>query len=310
MRINDQLAATGVILISNQQKALLFGLAAVACWSTVATAFKLTLAEIDTYQLVFYSNLTAVAGLLAIVLIRGQGSMLISSARQYWRLTIIAGLMNPVIYYLVLFRAYDLLPAQVAMSINYTWAIVLTAMSILFLKQKILAADWIAAVVCYGGVVIIATQGEFLSFSQAEPLGLALALLSTVIWAGYWTLNVRDKRDPVTGLCLNFMVALPVTLTVCLVFSDVRIPAAGLLGSIYIGLVEMAVAFVLWSAALKLTSNTARVSNLIFLAPFVSLLIINRVLGEAIYPTTLVGLVLIVAGLLFQQAMHQRQTNA
>ena len=192
------------------------------------------------------------------------------------------------------------------MSINYTWAIVLSLMAIVFLGQKILAADIGAAVICYGGVFVIATQGDITSFGDVSLAGIGLALLSTVIWAGYWTLNVADKRDSLNGLCLNFMLALPLSLLVCLLFSDLNVTMKGVGGAIYVGLVEMAIAFLLWSRALKLTTNAARVSNLIFLAPFVSLVIINQLLGEPLFITTFIGLVLIISGLLYQQAMHRR----
>ena len=225
-------------------------------------------------------------------------------------MTIIAGLMNPILYYLVLFEAYDMLPAQVAMSINYTWAIVLGIMTIVFLGQKIIAADFIAAIICYGGVLVIATQGDLSSFSAVNLTGVGLALFSTVIWAGYWTINIADKREPIQGLCLNFLIALPISFALCILFSDFDISVKGLMGGAYIGLIEMALAFLLWSKALKLTSNASRVSNLIFLSPFVSLVIIHQVLGESVYATTLIGLVFIIGGLLFQQLMHQRDSSS
>ena len=292
--------------ITNEKKALLFGLGAVVCWSTVATAFKLTLAELDVFQLVFFSTLTASLTLTGAVAATSGLPALINDLKEHWRITLAAGLMNPMLYYVILFQAYDLLPAQVAMSINYTWAIVLSLMAIVFLGQKILAADIGAAVICYGGVFVIATQGDITSFGDVSLAGIGLALLSTVIWAGYWTLNVADKRDSLNGLCLNFMLALPLSLLVCLLFSDLNVTMKGVGGAIYVGLVEMAIAFLLWSRALKLTTNAARVSNLIFLAPFVSLVIINQLLGEPLFITTFVGLVLIISGLLYQQAMHRR----
>jgi drug/metabolite transporter (DMT)-like permease len=272
----------------------------------VATAFKLALAEVDTYQLVFYANLTAVIVLIAAVTWAGKLNELSTVFRAHWRLTIISGLLNPVIYYLVLFKAYELLPAQVALSINYSWAIVLSLMAIVFLKQKMIKADLVAAFICYGGVFVIATQGEFTSFASVSIFGVVLALISTVIWASYWTLNIADRRDPVTGLCLNFVIALPVSAIVCLVFSGFYISIRGAAGVVYIGLVEMGIAFLFWSTALRLTSNASRVSNLIFLSPFVSLVIINKVLDEPILPTTLIGLALIIGGLLLQQGMHNR----
>jgi len=58
---------------------------------------------------------------------------------------------------------------------------------------------------------------------------------------------------------------------------------------------------VLWLKALKFSENTARVANLIFLSPFLSLLFIRLLVGEEILLSTLAGLVLIVAGLILQQ---------
>lgn len=292
--------------VNQERKALLFGLAAVACWSTVATAFKVALQHNDVYQLVFYATLVSTLFLLGVVLIQGHLVELVQAFRQHWLMACLGGLLNPLIYYVVLFKAYDLLPAQVAMSINYSWAIVLSLMAILFLGQRMLIADILAAVICYGGVVIIATQGDLTSFAGADLAGVGLALLSTVIWASYWTLNIRDVREPVLGLCMNFLVALPATAVVCALFSSFLINTDAFLASAYVGLMEMGVAFVLWSTALRTATNASRISNLIFLSPFVSLVIINQVLGEAILPTTLYGLVLIIGGLGLQQYAHGR----
>ncbi|MEK9872086.1 MAG: EamA family transporter, partial [Gammaproteobacteria bacterium] len=134
------------------------------------------------------------------------------------------------------------------------------------------------------------------------------ALLSTVIWAGYWTLNVADKRNSLNGLCLNFLLALPLSLLACLLFSDLAVTMKGVGGAIYIGLVEMAIAFLLWSRALKLTTNAARVSNLIFLAPFVSLVIINQLLGEPLFITTSNATRPLIPAQHSQHAMHPRLT--
>ena len=291
--------------MNSEQRALLYGLASVACWSTVATAFKLSLSYIDVWQLMFYATLSAALTLLLVASLRHGFSALAASFRQHWRLTIILGLLNPVIYYIILFKAYDLLPAQVAQSINYTWSLVLTLMAVFFLNQKLKIADLVAAGVCYGGVFLIATQGNVDSFVGVNVMGIALALLSTVIWAGYWILNMRDQRASGLGLCLNFTLAVPVTFFLCIYFSDLRVPLPGLAGAVYVGLIEMAIGFLFWSAALRLAKNASRINNLIFLSPFVSLIIIQQVLGEAIFPTTIAGLVMIIFGLILQQYVHR-----
>ena len=288
-------------------RALAYGLVSVACWSTVATAFKLALRDLDPWQLVFLATATASLTLLAVVLVQGRGRELLEGAAKHWRFTMLAGLLNPVLYYLVLFKAYELLPAQVALAINYTWSIVMTLMAMLILRQPVRSYDLATAAFCYLGVILIATQGDLHGLSGANLLGVSLALLSTLIWASYWIANIRDPRDPVIGLCLNFLAALPMTLLLCLVFST--LPTSGLAAAIYVGLMEMAIAFLFWSAALRLTNNASRVSNLIFLSPFISLAIINRVLGESIHLATLVGLAVIIAALLWQQYMGQKQSR-
>jgi len=122
------------------------------------------------------------------------------------------GLINPCLYYLLLFGAYDRLPAQEAMAINYTWALTLTYLAVPMLGHRLRLTDGIAGLVCYSGVFVIATRGEVLSFQLSDGAGVALALLSTLAWALYWIFNTRDTREPVAGLLLNFLFAWPLLL--------------------------------------------------------------------------------------------------
>jgi len=52
---------------------------------------------------------------------------------------------------------------------------------------------------------------------------------------------------------------------------------------------------------MRLTESTARIANLIFIAPIVSLMIISVILKEPILSSTLWGMVLILGGLMVQQ---------
>ena len=74
----------------------------------------------------------------------------------------------------------------------------------------------------------------------------------------------------------------------------------GLAGAAYVGAFEMGFTFVLWLTAMKLTPSTARIANLIFLSPLLSLALIHFIIGEAILPSTLIGLGLILSGLALQ----------
>lgn len=282
--------------MTSESKAIGFGLAAVLCWSTVATAFKIALNHQSVVQLLFTATLTSTVFLAGLLLYQGRLGLAVGGLRSNWRIASLCGALNPLLYYVVLLSAYDLLPAQVAQPINYTWAIVLAFMAVPFLGQKLSKADFIALFICYSGVLVISigAGGE----NQAATLkGVLLALLSTVIWAAYWILNSRDQRAPTVALFQNFLCALPVAAILAWPWN--LNPSAALAG-VYIGIFEMGLAFVFWLQAMKATSNTSRISNLIFLSPFISLILIYFILGEAIHPNTYIGLIFILGGIYLQ----------
>jgi drug/metabolite transporter (DMT)-like permease len=296
--------------MDGDKRALLLGLAAVFLWSTVATAFKISLRYLDVYQLLLIATTVSALTLLSVVLYRRQGHLLFAYLRQTPGYFIAVALLNPCAFYLVVFTAYDLLPAQQAQAINYTWAITLALMAVPLLGQKLQARDMAAALVGYSGVLVIATRGDILSLQFESGRGVALALLSTVVWAYYWIISTRNQRDAAVSLCLNFSLAVPLCVLLVWLLSDPFWPdRRGIFGAVYAGLFEMGITFLLWSAALKSASRVALISNLIFLAPFLSLVFIHFVLGEDIHPATLLGLCLIVPAALFQQMQPKTAAN-
>ncbi len=288
--------------MNGQRKALFLGLGAVLLWSTIASAFKLSLRHFSPTELLLYSSFFAIILLGGILAYQGKLYQAFQCSRQEYLLSIILGILNPFLYYLVLLKAYDLLPAQQAQPINYTWAITLSLLAVPLLKQKIGWPQWLALLISYFGVVLISTEGHPFSLHFTSPLGVALALCSTVIWALYWIFSTRDSRDPVSGLFLNTLCSLPFIFAYYLLTTPFHMPPlSGLLGAAYIGFIEMGICFVLWLMAMKLTNNTARLSNLIFLSPFLSLLFIHFLIGEHILVSTFGGLLLIILGLCCQQ---------
>lgn len=291
--------------MTRQGKAYACALAAVALWSTAASAFKLSLRHLAPPELLLYACLASCLALAGVLAARGRLGLLRGS-RQEWLGAARLGFLNPFLYYLVLFRAYDLLPAQEAQPLNYTWAVALSLLAAPLLGQKLRAADLLALLVSYAGVAVISTRGDLTGMRFASPLGVGLALGSTVVWALYWILNTRDARDPAAGLLQNFLCGTAYVLAANLVLG-LRVPDwRGLAGAAYVGVFEMGLTFALWLAALKLTESTARVANLIFLSPLVSLLLIRVLVGEAILPSTYWGLGLILLGQAVQRLAPSR----
>ena len=288
--------------MQNQTKAYLYAAAAVACWSTVATAFKLSLRHVGADVLVFYSSLFSAAVLLCINLATGRMRQLRQWNGRDLRASLCLGFLNPFLYYLVLFRAYDLLPAQEALTLNFAWPIVLALFSVLLLRQTISLRAVGALAISFSGVAVIATRGDLLALDLANPQGVALALGSTLIWALYWIYGVKDDRDPATRLLVNFVFGCGFSGAYLWLAGTLETPEVrGLAGAAYIGIFEMGIAFVAWLRALKLSRTTAQVGQIIYLTPFLSLLLISLIVGEPIYPSTVAGLALIVGGIILQR---------
>ncbi|MBL6897893.1 MAG: DMT family transporter [Luminiphilus sp.] len=289
-------------MMPNEHRAFKLGLSAVMLWSTVATAFSISLRYLTPLQLVALASAVGWCFLSLRLLQPARWQALRATAMRDRLFGLAMGWLNPALYYLVLFAAYDRLPAQEAMAINYSWGITLALIAAPLLGQKLSLYSLLTCGISYFGIVVIATRGEPEALNFAQPEGVALALLSTLIWSLYWVINARKEIDPEVQLFLNFTGALPL-LSALLWYQGAAAPLSwqGWAGGLYVGLFEMGLAFVLWMGAMQATRSTIRISSLIFLSPPVSLLFIWLIAGEALRPYTFVGLLLILLGLWLQR---------
>jgi len=290
----------------HNSSAYLFAGLAIAFWSTVSTAFKLSLRYQSPTQLLLGASFFSLLIMFTVILLQKKTGRLLEGNRKDLVRSALLGLLNPFLYYTVLLEAYDRLPAQEAQALNYIWAVMLVLLAIPILKQKPRFRDISGVLISFCGAVVIALRGDFTQLRFQEPVGVGLALGSTLIWALFWLYNVRDRRDEVIKLFWIFVFGFMYVLIYALAMGEFALPSGyALLGNVYVGVFEMGIAFIFWQLALQKAVSTARVTNLIFLTPFVSLLIINRVLGETITLSTLAGLVLIIGGILWQQTSRK-----
>jgi drug/metabolite transporter (DMT)-like permease len=279
----------------NERRAVGCALLAVALWSTVATGFKLGLQVLAPLQLLLLGTAVSTAVFWAAAARGGRYRLSAAALRR----AALFGLVNPFAYYLVLFQAYDRLPAQIAQPLNYTWAITLAIAAVPLLRQRLARRTLVGIFVSYAGVVLLLTQGRFDGLPRLDWLGVALALGSTVLWAGYWLMGTRSAADPLGLMAWSFLWA---TIAVALACGlgpgwPALTPRTVLIGG-WIGLLEMGFTYLLWQHALRSTGNAARIGQLIFLSPFASFVLIDTVLGERVHASSVIGLAVIVAGLL------------
>lgn len=286
----------------DQAKAYVYAGTAIFFWSTVASAFKIALRTLSYMELVMLASLTSMLFFLAVLLVKGKLMKLFTFTGKQYLVSATLGFLNPFLYYIILFKAYSLLPAQVAQPLNMVWPIVLVFLSIPLLKQRIQRKSFVALGVCFAGVYLISTQGDFSSLGASDPLGLLLAVGSSIIWSLFWIYNVKDERDEEIKLFLSFSFATIYIVITNLILGNFRawsLPSLG--AAAYIGIFEMGITFLFWLTAMKLSRTTDLISTLVYLAPFLSLIFIHYLVGEQIYSTTVIGLIMIVGGILIQK---------
>lgn len=294
--------------MKQQTQAYILALTAVLFWSTIATAFKITLRHINIELLLLYATLTSVVIVTVILLYRSKFISSFRINRSQILHSAVLGFLNPFLYYLVLLKAYDLLKAQEAGTLNYIWPLVMTLLSIPILKQKISWKGIVAIFISFAGLVTISTQGNVLALEFSDPFGVALAVGSAFIWGFYWIYNVKDNRETLQKLLMNFIFGLIyILIYIGIRGIDLIPPKNGLIGSVYIGFFELGITFIIWLNALSKSETTAKISQLIYLSPFISLFFIQFIAGEKIIFATIVGLILIITGILLQQYFEQNR---
>jgi len=151
--------------MKNQKQAYIYAGIAVVLWSTVATSMKIALQSYSFMQLLFWSSATALLTLGVMMAVRKKFANLTKLPAKAVLKSAFYGAINPFLYYIILFKAYELLPAQEAQALNYTWPIMLSLLAVPLLNQKIGFKNVVAIGISFIGVLIIATGGNLINLS-------------------------------------------------------------------------------------------------------------------------------------------------
>ncbi len=291
-------------------RAYLYAALAIFLWGTIPTAFKIALSELSIVTMLGITTLVSTGVLFVIVVASGKLRLMLQMTGRDIMWSALLGLINPVGYYLMLLAAYNRLPGQVAQPINMIWPIILVFFSIPLLHQRIPGRSFIALFISLAGVYIIASQGALFHPGRSDTAGVMLALVSGVLWALYFVLNMRDRRDEAVKLFTSFIfgtVYMAVIMALSGSFSE-TVSLKGAAASVYCGIFEMGITFWLWLRALQLAETTDKVSNLVYFAPFISLILLHFIIDEPVYYTTPLGLLFIVGSVLYQNRRRKSST--
>lgn len=288
--------------MKSSTRSVLLGGVAVLSWATVATAFKIALAHMSVFEMLFVACASSLAIFTIWMTVTRSWGEIKTLTPALWARFALLGLVAPTAYYLVLFTAYDYLPAQIAQPLNYTWPILLAVLLAIFGHKPIPVSKYLGMVVSLAGVVFISIGGKGVT-GELSMTGVLLAFGSAFLWALYWIINdsLKDKVSEVASLFLTFLFGM-IYLSIGTIFNPISsLEPAAIWSGIYIGAFEMGIPFICFGMAIRTTDNPALINQMCYLSPFLSLFLIAIVLGEPIMTTTYIGLCLIVGGLVYNE---------
>ncbi len=283
---------------ANQRLSYLYVLIAAVLWGSSFAVIKLLLGELDSLQIVFFQNVFACIGLaIGATLLKQPLHQQNHSARTYLRLAGL-GLMGTFLYDFLLFESLRLLPAQAASTINYLWPIMVVVFAVLILKETLTPRKIGGLLIAFFGVAIVITGGRLTAITVGSVPGVLFDLAAAVTYGLFSVLDSRETHHKFVSTAWYFFFGSIYGLIAVLLWSHLpQLNLNQLFGLGYLGIFTSGLGYVCWLLALR-HGDTAKVSTMIFLTPFFSLVFTALLLHEVILLSSVIGLAVIVAGVL------------
>ena len=278
---------------------LLAGMA-ILLWGSSASVSSLMISSLSTISVVFFGSLTAALFLFLLCLCTGRLKLFRSLSLLELAHLALLGLLGMLAVNLFYYNGLSHLKAQQAFIINYLWPILIVLFSCLLLGARMTAQKGLALALSFFGVVMVATEGHFTGLGQISMAGVLFCVADAVCYALFSVLNVKVTCDKFVAMTVYYsastLAALPLLLTSGPV-PALSLPQMG--GLLWIGVFVNGLGYTTWAMAMDI-GDTAKLSNLAYLTPFVSLVYIFLLLHEPISWASFAGLFFIVSGVLVQ----------
>lgn len=282
------------------KKAYLFAGTSILLWSTIATISKILLNTLSSLQVLCISSLFALVFLFAVNLFTGNFKRCAGYKARDLLIMPLIGLPGVFLYNLCLYGGTARMLASQAFIVNYLWPIMSVVFACILLKEKLTPKKCVAIVLSFLGVVIV-TGGDLLSGFRADTLiGAAFCATGAVCYGIFTALNQKYHYDKCFSMMLTYGATFLLTLLLCALRRELFLPSPiQLLGLGWNGTFVMATATTSWALALE-SGKTAKISNLAYITPFLSLVWTRIFLKEEISAFSLLGLAVIILGIFIQ----------
>ena len=282
------------------KKPYLYAFTAIAFWSTTATVSKLLLHSFTTIQMLAGCSAVAAVFLFAVNLFAGKLMVLKTYRLRDYLITAGVGLLGTFFYNMFLVFGIDKMLASQAMIVNYLWPMMAVLAGCILLKEKMTVRKAVAVGMSFLGVVLVTSNGQLSGFTGGNLLGAFFCVLAAISYGLFVVLNKRLSYEASVSMMLYYVVSAVIAVACMLVSGNLpELGGVQSLGLLWIGLGDYAIAYVSWALAMK-AGQTAKIANLAYITPFLSLVVAHFVLGDPITLWSIGGLAVIVAGIFLQ----------
>ena len=268
-------------------------------WSTTATVTKLLLVNLNSMQILLISSFFASIFLLIVNAIKGNLKELKKIKLKDYLHIFCIGLLGTFLYNLFLYLGINNMQASQAFIINYLWPIMTVIFACILLKEKMTSRKMIAIVLSFIGVIIVTSNGN-LCIESSSLIGALFCILAAISYGLFSILNKLKNYNKYLSMMLYYFSSFIISLIYTLISKEWYIPQTNqLFGLLWIGLFTSAIAFTSWALALE-KGDTAKISNLAYVTPFLSLIWTGIILKEQIRIYSVIGLLIIILGIFIQ----------
>ncbi len=278
----------------------IFVLLASLLWGSTAAVGKLLLVNLNNLQVLFFTTLFAFFSLFAIVLLQRKKAIIKTYTKKDYFTFAYMGLLGVFLYAFFFYGALQILSAQEAFIVNYLWPIMVVVFAVLILKEQITSRKILGIICSFLGVAIVIAKGNFFVLQFGNVLGILSAIAGAVVYGLFSVLGKKQDYDKFVSMMFYYFFSFFYALIAVLLFSEIpAISVYQLFGLLWLGIFASGLGFVFWFLSLK-HGDTVKMSNMIFLTPFISLVYIYFLVGEKIFISSIIGLIVIVAGIMIQ----------
>ena len=291
------------------KKNYLYAVVTVLIWSTTAAIVKKMLYDIPNLEALSVSSFFAFLFLLIVNLKNGTVKEMRRYSVKDYAVMCGLGFIGLFVYSALYYYGLAQLTSQEACILNYLWPIMIVIFSCILLKEKFTIRKGAAMLCSFAGIVIL-SLGNGSSASGNTALGMISCIIAAACYGLFSVLNKKADYDQKICMMVVWLVAAVCPMILGLM-TETWVPIRGTqwLGILWLGIVIDAVAYLLWALALNGAENTAKIANLAYLTPFLSLIVSAVFLGETIRLRALIALVFIIGGILLQNLRDNRGRN-